>query len=300
MKKLIYILVFFFFLISFSIIMSYLFIFPIYMKTNEINIPNIINLDLDEAVNILEQNKLSYEVNYIDSDINDDNKIIKTLPKCNNKIKIKSKVSLYVGKANNTTFKLNDYINKNYDDIKEEIKKLEINNKLNIVLVYEKNDDYPNNTIIKQIPKENTLINNNTVLVLYLSSYEGKITLPNFKGWNIDSVKEYQKNNKLNIEYIYSYSDIIEKDIVIEQSIFSNTIWYKGKNDVIKIYISKGKKEEIPDFEGLDLNVAVIILDFLKIDYEVNFIQSNLEKNIIIEQVIKTDLNDLLILTVSK
>jgi len=56
--------------------------------------------------------------------------------------------------------------------------------------------------------------------------------------YNIEEIQEYSKNNNLDLQIQYEYSDSIEKDKLISQSIKEGS--KINKNDILSITISKG------------------------------------------------------------
>lgn len=78
------------------------------------------------------------------------------------------------------------------------------------------------------------------LIIIYLSLSKHKENkMINLSNMSLDEIKEYSKNNNLNLKINYEYNKNIEKDKLISQSIKENTLL--KNDDKLTIVVSKGK-----------------------------------------------------------
>lgn len=116
------------------------------------------------------------------------------------------------------------------------------------------------------------------------------ISLGNFSNKNINDVLVWAKENNIEIEQIYEYSDNIKEFFIISQDIDSNI----PLKDVtkLKLIVSSGpnynKEVIIPNLVGSKIDDLLKIKNELLLNnIEINYVKSDLEKDTIIEQSLK-------------
>lgn len=77
----------------------------------------------------------------------------------------------------------------------------------------------------------------------------GVVTVPDFNGKYYTEVETWGKTNKIEITKVESYSDKIEKDKVISQSIEAKKEIKEG--DSLTVYVSLGKGIKLPNFKSM-------------------------------------------------
>lgn len=122
-----------------------------------------------------------------------------------------------------------------------------------------------------------------TIFFINLTKNKEKdLYMIDLKDKNIDQVKEIIKDLPLEVEYRYEYSDSIDTDYVISQSITSGTIINEG--DIIQIVISLGKidKEKLKN-DGINELGKVPIMMYHGIknmkNSETNYTGGNVDKD---------------------
>lgn len=122
-----------------------------------------------------------------------------------------------------------------------------------------------------------------TIFFINLTKNKEKdLYMIDLKDKNIDQVKEIIKDLPLEVEYRYEYSDSIDADYVISQSITSGTIINEG--DIIQIVISLGKidKEKLKN-DGINELGKVPIMMYHGIknmkNSETNYTGGNVDKD---------------------
>lgn len=279
-------LLFFLIISMLGFIIGFLFILPIIYKTDEVYLPKLIGLNKTEAIEIINSNDLKYELIYVES-IEDENIIVDIYPN-KDYIKKNTLVTLKISKEKDKLVMPN-YLNKYLDEINID----DLNIKYNII--YQDTNNYLDNQIIDQYPKENKTITNNDEILLVVAKNNNYVNIPNMVGWNIDKVTKFETNNNLYFEYEYIYSSFVDKDIVISQSVEPNKKWMKNSNSYIKITVSKGIDSY--NFINSDIDEVVTFLNLLDIEYNIIYVYSNYDNNIVFDQYF---INQVLYLKVTK
>lgn len=258
-------------LIGFFIVGPYLF------KTKDYIVPNLYGLTLDEAYNTI-GNNLEINVENVLGKLDD--KIIDSNPKANSIVKEKSKITLYL--SSDITFmpKITD---KYYEDIKDDLDDIRNKYQNEVVIIEEIDNNLPINYVKRQIPEENSILDKNTSIIIYVIKHDNIIVLPNMVGWDINDAKNFASKNGLIFQYNYDYSFDFDENIVIGQSAMGGTEIIKNGKNFITLTISK-PLSEIPDFSGYDIEVALLLAPYFNLDVDIVYVNSNEEKNIILKQ----------------
>lgn len=143
----------------------------------------------------------------------------------------------------------------------ESIRILESDN-LNYSITNEQySEQFPAETVIKQIPNAETFVKEGRPIYLTISKGKEKVEVPNLLGLSIRAARLELMKKGLNLGKIeYENSELFSKDSIMEQSISAGrTIPY---GDVIDVTISLGSEREIimPLVVGMELEEAIIIL----------------------------------------
>src|SRR5699024_16960 len=125
-------------------------------------VPDLINKEYEDVVDVLEGQNLRTERAYMYSDEIDEGYVAKTSPKAGKVIKEDSVVTVYVSQGKEK-ITMNDYSDKDFDNVEKELLEMGFNN----IIPYEKYSDEPKGEILKQIqptpgnevvPSETTVI----------------------------------------------------------------------------------------------------------------------------------------------
>jgi serine/threonine-protein kinase len=282
-KIVLYLIVFF---IMASLIGALVFSFGKYFMVKEIEVPNVENLHIDEAIKKLRDNDLQSEITErkYSSEVEKD-LVISQDPGQGKVIKENQIVKLIVsngprqiavpsliGKFEVEATSLLDNLGFEVGEIK-----------------YEFNDDFENGKVFDQSPKEDMEVEEGRKIDLFVSKGKETINTPSIVGKTLEEAKELLNSVGLNIGDIkYESSETYEKDYVIEQNPKA-----KGevqKNTVVDIVLSKGKittknvevdltQYKPEDEENFNVNVTIELLD-----YQDNTIKTAYEKQHSIEE----------------
>lgn len=208
-----------------------------YFAVEEIEVPTVENLTIEDAINILNNNNLEYEIsqrknhNQVEKDV-----VLGQNPEAGEIVKENQVIELIVSDGPQVII-IPDVVG-SYEV--EAINELE-NSGLEIgEIKYEFNDEFENGVVFKQNPNENIEVKEGTKIDLYVSKGKGTIEAPELIGETLEEAKQSLNSLGLNIgEIDYETSDAYGKDIVVNQSPKPNE--EVPKNSVVDIVLSEGK-----------------------------------------------------------
>lgn len=262
----------------------FLFISPNIFNKSTIVIPDVIGLSEKNAVEVLEEGNINYQITYIQSS---NEKVLKTIPYSGVNIKKDYVIDLYIGKVFPKSY--SSFLGLVYEDVKADIELLCNDYGIVLELKYVEDNNFISGVIIAESFMDGYIMKSGDVLTLTISKNNSYFVMPNLVGLSIydalDILKEY--NIKPIINY---YASPIDKDIVLFQSIVKDSIVKKGNLYEITLYVSKGIE--------IFVNVCELeeMLVFLGYDVKRKYINSNEEENILVAFEVKKlyDSNELL------
>lgn len=269
------------------------FLGPMLTRTKDIVLPDLVGKTAIEAKNLISL----YDVNVTYMEVSDDNDgyVVSMNPSALTIVKEKSDLIIYIGI--NKAF-MPDFENTYYSSQAEKIESLQSKYLCELVIIEEVDNNLPIGYIKKQVPSPNTLIIKEMPIIIYTVIHDNLVLVPNMIGWSYDLVLDFQKENDLVFEYAYEYSLDMPSNLVIKQSVAPNTSIQKNRKNAILITISKGI-EDIPDFSGMNIEVALFICDYLNIVADVYYVKSNEKINTVIQTEKAIDISRSIILYVS-
>lgn len=212
----------------------YLFISPNIFKHEKVIIPDIIGLNENEALSLLDDNNVSYELCYIDGG---SNKVISTNPEKGITVYDNYKIKVYIEKTLPSYYESFEGLiyYKNKDIIDEYCN----NHNLTYEIEYVESETYIDGQIISQSKKNSEIVIENEHIIFYIAVSNDYFKMPNLVGLNIYVALDILKNYNLKYNLIY-YDAPITIDTVIYQSIDEGRIIKKGNDYTFDIYISNG------------------------------------------------------------
>ncbi|KRQ86930.1 Serine/threonine-protein kinase PrkC [Caloramator mitchellensis] len=162
----------------------------------------------------------------------------------------------------------------------ENARSLLISNKLNMEIESTQSSDFPEGTVISSIPEEGTLVKENSIVKVIISSGPKTVKVPEIKGFDISYAENILKKYKLEIGSIEKqYSDTVPKGIIMSQS--PNTDMEVKEGTSVDIIISDGpeiKVVKVPNIVGMPLEqaknalkTAGLNLGMIKYGYDPNY-----------------------------
>lgn len=226
------------------------FLILIFSAPKDVVIPDVLDLEFEEAKEILEEAKLKVNKESIYSEDVEEGKVVKTDPEAGRSVKEKSTVDVYVSEGKEK-LEFADYVGKNFTQIKrllEEEGYKEIRS-------YDVVSDEPIGEIVTQIqPAAGTeVVPEDTVVIFEVSAGPEKISLGNLIGLTLDQAKEYAERNKFKLNTKEAYSSSVEKGRISAQNPSANSELEEGST--ITVTISKGPEAKPPRSEEVSFTV---------------------------------------------
>ena len=227
-----------------------LILLPKLTKVPDVKIPDVSNMTVVEAENILKEKGFTVNVNVIEeySDTVPEGKIIKTSPDINRSIKKGSEITLYRS-LGTEKIKIEDYTGMNIYEIKA---KLEL---LGLSVTVESKDvenveDYTDkeDTIIDQSIKEGELYKGDQIFLYYPNI----VVYPDLTEYTLQEVQDFAEKYELNLHINEIETESIEEGTIISQDRKKGTLIVRNADITVKIAV-KPKIENVPE-EELDIN----------------------------------------------
>lgn len=216
-------------------------VFPGLFKADKIAVPDVSNLELEEAIEKLEAAGFTIGEEIIEfSDEVEENKIIRTMPEADKLREKHTEIDLIVS-SGKETFVLENYIGKDIEQAQKLLQNLRI-------VIEEDYDNQPKGTIIKQSPSAgDEIIPDETDIVLTISKGPDLRTVSDLTHWNEKALSDYEKSTGLKIVVANRInSDSVPKGNVIEQSPKPNAKVSPGST--IEVTLSNGPKAKDTKF----------------------------------------------------
>lgn len=192
---------------------------PKIQKVNDTVVPNVQGLTEIEAEKKLKSSKLNInsELKYLPSDTIDKDLVVKTDPAQNRTVKEGTTVTIYISTGTNA-LKLENYIGKNYIDIKA---RLEATYKMNVIIETEDVDDpseYSASEIIGQKPEAGESVPEGGTVTLVIPNIED--VYPDFTSgdYTVSDVQKFAKKYNLTVKIIEEVTDEKAEGTIIKQS----------------------------------------------------------------------------------
>ena len=214
-----------------------------------VQVPTVLNLSEDEAVEILEDKNLKANISrYAQSNNYEPGKVMEQDPGPKTKVKKNSTINLVISEGREV--KVPDLSGMTLDQAEEKLKELDLE-------LGKTSTDFSQSvkkdTIIDQEPRKNEKVQagSEVDVTVSLGKEEPEIEnvkVPNFVGNYEEDAINIAVENKLTVGNItYKYSDKYEKDVVMSQSIPANT--QVAENSTINFVVSSGTN---PDSDNSD------------------------------------------------
>ena len=285
-KKLKLVLLLIAFFIAASLLGALVFHIGNYFGVKEVEVPNVENYHVDEAIKILKDHNLEAEIverkynNEVEKDF-----VISQDPGQGRTIKENQLVKLIVSNGPKQ-IEMPSLIGKFEVDATSLLDKLgfDIGE-----IKYEFNDDFENGKVYDQSPKEGLEIEEGRKVDLFVSKGKETISTPNIVGKPLEEAKELLNSFGLNIGDIkYEVSETYDKDYVISQDPKA-----KGevqKNTEVNIVLSKGKitikniEVDLTHYTPNEEEKQNVVITIELLDYQDNTLNKVYEKQHSIEE----------------
>ncbi len=227
-----------------------LILLPKLTKVPDVKVPDVSNMTVVEAENILKEKGFVVNVNVVEeyNDTVEEGKIIRTSPDINRSIKKGSEITLYRS-LGTEKIKIEDYTGMNIYEIKA---KLEL---LGLSVTVESKDvenveDYSDkeDTIIDQSIKEGELYKGDQIFLYY----PNVVVFPDLTTYTLQEVQDFAEKYELDLHVVEIETESIEEGTIISQNRTKGTLIVRNAELTVRIAV-KPKIENVPQ-EELDIN----------------------------------------------
>ena len=227
-----------------------LILLPKLTKVPDVKVPDVSNMTVVEAENILKEKGFVVSVNVVEeyNDTIEEGKIIRTSPDINRSIKKGSEITLYRS-LGTEKIKIEDYTGMNIYEIKA---KLEL---LGLSVTVESKDvenveDYTDkeDTIIDQSIKDGELYKGDQIFLYYPNI----VVFPDLTTYTLQEVQDFALKYELDLHVVEIETESIEEGTIINQNRTKGTLIVRNAELTVKIAV-KPKIENVPQ-EELDIN----------------------------------------------
>ncbi|WP_085992434.1 Stk1 family PASTA domain-containing Ser/Thr kinase [Oceanobacillus senegalensis] len=226
-----------------------LFVIPGIFQPKDVVIPDVLEMEADDASDTLEELGLVVEEEMVPSEEVKEGLVVRINPNVGRTVKEQSTVTLYVSSGKEKV-ELEDYVGQDYSDVK---KKLELEGFKNFSPT-NKHSDKPEGEITAQIfpVPGSEVVPEETTVIFEVSLGPEPIILTNLRNFTEDEAKSYLEKNGLKMNPIKEYSEE-EKGTVINQEPSVGSKVEPG--ETVNVYISRGPKELPPESRKIEVSV---------------------------------------------
>lgn len=238
-----------------------------YLLVQEVEVPNIVGLTLNESIRVLEKSELKIQIEKREYNTEiDKDRIISQNPEQGTKVKENQSVKVIISDGARYV-KVPSVIGKFDVEGKNDLENLgfiikEINRAFN--------EEYENGIIFDQNPSAGIEAKEASEIILFVSKGKDTATVPNLIGESEESAKDIILSTGLLVGKIeYVISDKYDKGIVVEQDPLRNS--EVAKETLVNLKVSRGKRtsktvninlNDLTKFEEVKLvDVKVILFD---------------------------------------
>lgn len=222
---------------------------PMFTKEKEVKIPNVKEMTLEQAKEMITNNgevDLVIETKEEYSDTIETGRVIETKPKIGNNVKIGTKITVVISKGKEG-IEITDFKGEKFDDIKKILEKAGINVKEGeIIEISEETDDEKDGAITAQDVEVGTYLKNGDSITL---SYNKLVAgYPDFTDgtWNEESIREFCEKNDIIPTIKWVEDKTKPEGTILSQSREAKTKIYKNTSIVIEIAKKPAEVEKPP------------------------------------------------------
>ncbi|PAV29954.1 serine/threonine protein kinase [Virgibacillus profundi] len=218
-----------------------LFIIPDLLQPKDVEIPDVIEMDYEDAKEKFELLNLKVEKELTYSDEIEEGKVVRTDPHAGSTRKEESTVDVFVSQGKEKE-EFADYVGRDFDQVERILNDAGYSE----IIPIEKHSDRPQGEIIRQIQPSPDLevVPSDTKVIFEVSLGPELISLNNLKGMTEQEAKDYLESKNLKMNLIRDNSESVAQGQVISQEPSSGTELEEGST--VNVYISTGPEEKPP------------------------------------------------------
>lgn len=194
-------------------------------EVEDVSVPDIVGMPIEEAIDTLTKEGFTYTTEQKNSDTIEEGKVVKTNPRAGSTRKKGDTITIYESIGGNYYY-LENYVGKDYTEVKAKLELLEIN------VIVEKKDveeqeKYKNkeDIIIEQEPAFNkdkkTLIEKGDTITIFIPNIVDEYPDMVSEGWTLSSVLAFADEYKINLEILDKNGNTIPES---EYSVHKDTV----------------------------------------------------------------------------
>ncbi|HLR07881.1 MAG TPA: Stk1 family PASTA domain-containing Ser/Thr kinase [Bacillota bacterium] len=220
-----------------------MFIIPGILQPKDVEIPDVVEMAVNDALDKLEEHQLIGEKKTMHSDDIEEGLVIKTNPETGQTVKEGTTVTVYVSEGKKKQA-FGDYVGEDYNQVKRIL--MESGYAEENIISYEKPSDKPNGQIITQLQPDpdEMVVPEETRVIFEISGGPESFSLNSLKGLTEAEAKEELDDQNLKANIIEEHSEDIPEGEVIRQDPKANADIEEG--DSVDLYISLGPDEKSP------------------------------------------------------
>jgi serine/threonine-protein kinase len=245
-KKWIILLVLFILLVSG---IAALFIIPAIMQPQDVTVPDVSEMEYDEAVEELEMHNLMAEEELIFSEDIEEGLVVRSEPRAGRTVKEESTITLFVSQGKETV-NFSDYVGRDISQVRRLLEDEGFE-----VIAYEKFSDRPVGEIITQIQPnpDAEVVPSETRVIFEVSDGPELVSLSNLRGMTEQEARDYLEDSNLVMNMHEENSDSIPEGEVTRQEPSANTELEEGST--VNVYISTGPEALPPESHTVNYTV---------------------------------------------
>jgi serine/threonine-protein kinase len=217
-----------------------LFLIPGLLLPKEINMPDVVEMEYAEAVEVLENHDLVVVREDVFSDEVEEGYVTDTDPSPGRMVQEESEVTLFVSMGKERV-SFDNYVGEDFSQVERLLEDEGYE-----VISYEKYSDEPQGDIITQIQPEpeTEVVPSETRVIFEISIGPELVELNNLRGMTEEEAKSYLEEQNLSINVIEEHSENVPEGEVIRQSPESGAELNEGST--VDVYLSAGPEEQTP------------------------------------------------------
>ncbi|MCI8544855.1 MAG: Stk1 family PASTA domain-containing Ser/Thr kinase [Bacilli bacterium] len=210
---------------------------PMFTKEKEIRIPNVKEMTLEQAKEIITNNgeiNITLEIKEEYNDTVESGRVIETKPKIGNSVKVGTKITIIISKGKEG-LEVVDYKNQKLSEIEEMLEKAGIIVKTEEREISEETDEDKDGVIVDQDVEVGTYLKNGDSITL---TYNKLVAVyPDFTDgtWNEESIREFCERNDIIPTVKMVENGAQPEGTILSQSRAAKTKIYKNTSIVIEI-----------------------------------------------------------------
>lgn len=217
-----------------------LFVFPNLFQPEDVVIPDVTNMEYEEAMTKLQELNLKTDRESMYSDKVKEGIVVKTKPRTGNTVKEESPVTIFVSKGKEPV-SFGNYIGKDFNQIKRILEEKGYKE----VKSYEKSSDSPVGEIITQQPSaDSEVVPSETTVIFEISNGPDLIPVNNLEGMTKQEAIDTLEGQGLKANISKEHSEDTPAGEVIRQDPEPYTELAEG--DTVDVYISQGPEKKPP------------------------------------------------------